>query len=47
MQMSRQQVAFEEKARKIEGCGSLEEDFYTGFKPDFMWFWVVTWWENK
>ena len=33
-EVARQQVAFREKARKIEGCGSLEEDFYTRFKPE-------------
>ena len=33
--MPRQQVAFGEKARKSEGCGSLREDFYTKFKPNF------------
>ncbi len=32
--MSRQQVAFLEECRKIKGCGSLEEDFYTRFKPE-------------
>lgn len=31
----RQQVAFLKKCRKIKGCGSLEEDFYTKFKPNF------------
>ncbi|MBE5950548.1 MAG: hypothetical protein E7260_03020 [Lachnospiraceae bacterium] len=31
--MPRQQVAFGEKSRKIKGCGSLREDFYTKFKP--------------
>ena len=31
--MTRQQVAFREKARKIKGCGSLREDYYTKFKP--------------
>lgn len=29
--MSRQEVAFLEKSRKIKGCGSLEGDFYTRF----------------
>ena len=33
--LPRQQVAFREKARKIKGCGSLNEDFYTKFKPIF------------
>lgn len=28
----RQQVAFREKCRKIKGCGSWREDFYTRFK---------------
>ena len=32
---SRQQVAFREECRKIKGFGSLEEDFYTRFKPNF------------
>lgn len=31
--LSRQQVAFMEECRKIKGCGSLREDFYTKFKP--------------
>jgi len=31
--MPRQQVAFLRKCRKIKGCGSLKEDFYTKFKP--------------
>ena len=31
--MARQQVAFLEEYRKIKGCGSLREDFYTKFKP--------------
>jgi len=42
--MARQQVAFREKARKIKGCGSLEEDFYTRFKPENKGFGAVTWW---
>ena len=33
--MPRQEVAFLEKCRKIKGCGSLEEDFYTRFIPIF------------
>lgn len=33
--LSWQQVAFPEKAREIEGCGSLKKDFYTGFIPIF------------
>ena len=33
--LPRQQVAFHEECRKIKGCGSLEEDFYTRFKPNF------------
>ena len=28
-----QEVAFLENERKIKGCGSLREDFYTRFKP--------------
>ena len=32
--MSRQEVAFMEECRKIKGCGSLREDFYTKFKPE-------------
>lgn len=31
--LSRQEVAFLRKRRKIEGCRSLKEDFYTKFKP--------------
>ena len=31
----RQQVAFSEECRKIKGCGSLKEDFYTRFIPIF------------
>ena len=31
--LPRQQVAFREECRKIKGCGSLKEDFYTKFKP--------------
>ena len=30
--MPRQEVAFLEECRKIKGCGSLKEDFYTGFE---------------
>jgi len=30
----RQQVAFLEECRKIKGCGSLREDFYTRFIPE-------------
>jgi len=33
--MSRQEVAFLKKSRKIKGYGSLREDFYTRFKPNF------------
>lgn len=33
LHLSRQQVAFREKARKFEGLESLEGDFYTRFKP--------------
>ena len=29
IRVPRQEVAFLEKARKIGGCGSLKEDFYT------------------
>ncbi len=32
--MSRQEVAFAEECRKIKGCGSLREDYYTKFKPE-------------
>lgn len=38
------EVAFREKCRKIKGCGSLEEDFYTKFKPGNKGFGAVTWW---
>lgn len=31
--VSRQHVAFLDKARKFEGLESLEGDFYTRFKP--------------
>ena len=41
--MSRQQCAFLKKSRKIKGCGSLEEDFYTRFKPKNKGFGAVTW----
>lgn len=41
--LPRQEVAFWEKARKIEGLESLEGDFYTRFKPEKMWIWAVTW----
>jgi len=34
--MPRQEVNLLEECRKIKGCGSLEEDFYNGFKPIFM-----------
>ena len=30
--LPRQEVAFGKKVRKIKGCGSLREDFYTRFK---------------
>ena len=33
--VSWQQAAFLKKVRKIVGCGSLREDFYTRFKPNF------------
>ena len=42
--MPRQEVAFLKKSRKIKGCGSLEGDFYTRFKPKNKGFWAVTWW---
>ena len=32
--LSRQEVAFLEKSRKMKGPGSLREDFYTKFKPE-------------
>ncbi len=35
IEMTRQQVAFGEKARKSEDMESLKEDFYTRFKPNF------------
>ena len=44
--VSRQEVAFWEECRKIKGCGSLEEDFYTRFIPIFKDFGAVTWLEN-
>ena len=34
IQLSRQQVAFLRKCRKIKGCGVLKWDFYTRFKPE-------------
>ena len=43
--LSRQQVAFLEKCRKIKGCGSLKVDFYTRFIPNFSGFGAVTWLE--
>ena len=43
--LSRQKVAFSEKARKINGSGSLREDFYTKFKPKKCGFGAVTWLE--
>ena len=33
-EMARQQVAFLKECRKIKGCGSLEGEFYTRFKPE-------------
>ena len=30
------EVAILKKWRKIKGCGSLKEDFYTRFKPNLM-----------
>ena len=44
--MPRQQVALWEKATKIEGFGSLREDFYTRFKSENLGFGAVTWWNN-
>ena len=41
--LSRQEVAFREECRKIKGCGSLREDFYTRFIPIFKDFVAVTW----
>lgn len=35
--MSRQEVAFRKECRKIKGLESLEEDFYTRFKPEKIW----------
>ena len=32
--LSRQEVALLKECRKIKGCGSLREDFYTRFKPE-------------
>ncbi|MBQ3164672.1 MAG: hypothetical protein IJC02_09100 [Lachnospiraceae bacterium] len=45
--MPRQQVDFRKKSRKIKGCGSLEEDFYTRFIPNFSGFGAVTWFVEK
>ena len=33
--VARQEVAFSEECRKIKGCGSLREGFYTRFIPIF------------
>jgi len=44
--MSRQQIAFLEECRKIKGCGSLREDFYTKFKSKKSGFGAVTWWKK-
>ena len=44
--MSRQEVAFSEECRKIKGCGSLREDFYTKFKPENCGIGAVTWLRN-
>ena len=41
--MTRQEVAFLEEVRKIKGCESLREDFYTGFIPKGCGFGAVTW----
>jgi len=41
--MPRQEVAFLKERRKIKGCGSLKEDFYTKFKPENLGFGAVTW----
>lgn len=43
LRLPRQQFAFLEECRKIKGCGSLEEDFYTRFIPNFSGFGAVTW----
>ena len=45
--MPQQQVAFMEECRKIKGCGSLREDFYTRFIPIFKDFGAVTWLKIK
>ena len=45
--MSRQEVAFLKKSRKIKGFGSMREDFYTKFKPKNKGFGAVTWWIEK
>lgn len=45
--MPRQEVAFRENTRKIKGFGSLEEDFYTRFKPKKCGFGAVTWWKRR
>ena len=45
--LSWQQVAFLEKCRKSKGCGSLEEDVYTGFIPNFSAVGAVTWLEHE
>ena len=42
-EVPRQQVAFMRKCRKIKGCGSLREDFYTRFIPENDGFGAVTW----
>jgi len=43
----RQEVAFRGKCRKIKGCGSLKENFYTKFKPVLRDFGAVTWWKKR
>ena len=43
----RQEVAFLEECRKINGCGSLAGDFYTRFKPKNKGFGAVTWLEKR
>ena len=42
--MARQEVAFLKECRKIKGCESLREDFYTKFKPENKGYRAVTWW---
>ena len=42
--MPRQEVAILKKWLKIEDCGSLREDFYTGFKAGNCGFGALAWW---